>query len=103
MNVRVYATRAEANAVVAAQPGKVYAHRHREGAGADEFRLVNPGNAADRLRRNGIFTDRALAVLTDRLARPCVPVPKGETDPLAVPFDDGRGEWAMAAEAMSER
>lgn len=98
MNVRVYATRAEANTAVASRAGAIYAHRHREGVGLDEFRLVNPGNAAARIRRNGVFTDRLLAVLTDARSRPCVPVPKGETDPLAVPFDDGRGEWTLSAE-----
>ena len=96
MMVRVYATRPLANAAVAALPGAVYEHQHREGVGADEYRIVNPGNAADRLRRNGIRTERALVVLTDAQARPCVPVPKGTTNPLAVPFDDGRGEWSLA-------
>lgn len=103
MNVRVHSARAEANAAVAAQSGKTYLHQHREGVGPDEFRIASPGNAAARLRRAGVFTERALAVLTDSRSRPCVPVPKGETDALAVPFDDGRGAWSVAATEAEKR
>lgn len=90
MMVRVYGTRAEANAAVAALGAARYDHRHREGLGPDDYAIAAPGNAAARIRARGVFTDRAVAVLTDRLSRPCVPVPRGQTDPLAVDFDDGR-------------
>ena len=97
MMVVVYATRALANTAVAALPGVLYEHLHREGLGADDFRIVNAGGAAARIRRRGVRTERPIAVLTDRTGASCVPVPKGATDPLAVAFDDGRGEWPVDA------
>lgn len=74
-DVRIYLTRAEADAAVAAQPGKTYLHPHAEGRGADDFRIAEPGRAADRIRARGVVTERPLAVLTTRDLRPCVPVP----------------------------
>ena len=106
MKVRVHPDRPSANAAVAALPGAIYLHQHREGLGADEFRIVNPGRAAARIRARGVFTEKPLAVLTDRLGRPCVPVKATvavdgngmrtvttDADGAAVDFDDGRGAW----------
>lgn len=66
MLVRVYATRAEADAALAAAGGGIYEHDHQEGVGPDDYRIVNPGNAAARIRARGVWTERPLAVIALR-------------------------------------
>lgn len=98
MLVRKYARRSDADAGLAALPvGSVYLHEHQEGPGG--YVIPLPGRAASRIRARGVFTESACAVLLDRLAAPCVPVPAvvavqtnlrtvtPGTDALAVAYD----------------
>lgn len=70
--VRTYATRALADAAVAALPGATYLRREREGT---DWTCATPGNAIGRIRARGVLTERPIEVLRSRDGRHAVPVP----------------------------
>ena len=67
MKLRVYTTRAEAEAAQRALDAAAGVPRtHAEGAGRDDYRIATPGNAASRIRARGVRTEHVVELIANK-------------------------------------
>ncbi len=77
--------------------------RHVEGrADGRGFSIPNPGNAAERIRARGVFTDQPLIVLRRSAAEWAIPEPRQITVSGAVDLDETWRDAAVQDGALEE-